>query len=57
MYVQQAMTKDIFTDVNALFKMISEDKLVDSFKRIKYFLPSEIRKFWEEAFGDSHQSL
>lgn len=54
MYVQQVMSRGITFDVKGLFETISKNELLDSFARIKNFLPLEVRRFWEEALGDTH---
>ncbi|HCX90510.1 MAG: hypothetical protein COW04_10230 [Deltaproteobacteria bacterium CG12_big_fil_rev_8_21_14_0_65_43_10] len=54
MYVQQIMSRGITSDVKGLFDIMSKNELLGSFARIKIFLPSEVRKFWEEALGDTH---
>ena len=34
----------------------TEIDLSDSFNRIKNFLPRDVRKFWEDVFGDTNNS-
>ena len=54
MYVQQVISRGITSDIKELFNILNKNELFDSFARIKNFLPLEVRKFWEEALGDTH---
>lgn len=52
MYVQHIFTRGKTSDIRSLFKAVKTPDLVESFGRIKNFLPKEVKKFWEEKFGD-----
>jgi hypothetical protein len=52
MYVQQTFSRGRSSDIKRLFKMLSFSDISESFNRIKNFLPPEVKKFWEETFGD-----
>ncbi|MBM4135237.1 MAG: hypothetical protein FJ241_00190 [Nitrospira sp.] len=56
MYVQQVLTRGKTSDIKRLFRIIVPSVFHDSFTRIKSFLPKEVKRFWEEDIGDSHQS-
>jgi hypothetical protein len=56
MYIQQILTRGKTSDIKKLFNIISTSAFYDSLTRIKNFLPKEVRRFWEEDIGDSHQS-
>ena len=51
-YVQQALTGGKASDIKRLFRTIALAVFYDSFSRIKNFLPKEVKRFWEEDFGD-----
>ena len=52
MYIQQILTRGRTSDIKNLFKIIKPLDFVESFDRIKPFLPKEIKQFWEEGLGD-----
>lgn len=54
MYVQQVLSRGTAADVQKLFQEMDAADFVDSFRRIKGFLPKEVRRFWEEELGDTH---
>ena len=56
MYVQQVLTRGKASDIKRLFRTIAPLVFYDSFNRIKNFLPKEVKRFWEEDIGDSHQA-
>jgi hypothetical protein len=56
MYVQQALSKGKISDIKKLFKVVAPSDFIESFSRVKSFLPKEVRKFWEEWLGDINQS-
>jgi hypothetical protein len=53
MYVQQVITHGNSKDIKTLFEKIGATKFKESFKRLKLFLPKEVRHFWEVYFGDA----
>lgn len=53
MYVQQVVLYGISKDVKALIDLIGLDRLKASLKRIGPFLSWEVRRFWEDYFGDT----
>jgi len=54
MYVQQTLSRGKTLDVKMLFQKINHPDFIESFNRVKDFLPKEVRAFWEEWLGDSH---
>lgn len=52
MYVQQTLLRGRTSDIRKLLKIVRTQDFLNSFNRIKNFLPQEVRKFWEEGFGD-----
>ena len=53
MYVQQVLMRGLRQDIKSLFENIGFIKFKESFKRIKPFLPQEVKRFWEDYFGDT----
>jgi hypothetical protein len=56
MYVQQTLSKGNISDIKKLFKTVAPSNFIESFNRVKSFLPKEVRRFWEEWLGDINQS-
>ena len=52
MFVQQVITTGKVNDIKNLIQLIKLDVLEESFKRIKRYLPKNVRYFWEDAFGN-----
>lgn len=52
MYIQQALSRGKTSDIKKLFKTIPPSDFIESFSRVKNFLPKEVRRFWEESLGD-----
>lgn len=52
MYVQQILSRGKTSDVKKLLKTVRSRDFIDSFNRIKNFLPQKVKKFWEEWLGD-----
>lgn len=50
-YVQQMVTRGRQEDVKRLLRMVSPSQLAESLKRLKHFLPAEVRMFWEDFLG------
>lgn len=50
MYIQEVLSYGYSEDIRKMFKIIDKDKIKLSFSRIKYFLPLEVKKFWEDEF-------
>jgi hypothetical protein len=55
MYVQQSLSRGKASDVKKLLTIVSFSDLIDSFNRIKNFLPKEVKMFWEESIGDTNR--
>ena len=55
-YVQQVLTRGNSSDIRALLRIVSPIDFKNSFYRIQNFLPHEVKSFWEEGFGDTHES-
>mgnify|MGYP001617849025 CR=1 FL=1 len=53
MYVQQVVLYGVSQDVRRLIDLIGLGKLRDSLKRIGPFLSWEVRRFWEDYFGNT----
>ena len=56
MYVQQTLSKGKISDIKKLFEMVAHADFIESFSRVKSFLPKEVRKFWEEWLGNLNPS-
>lgn len=52
MYIQQTFLRGKISDIKRLLKMVQPSDFIESFGRIKNFLPKEVRRFWEEWLGD-----
>ena len=52
MYIQQTLSRGRMSDVKKLLQTVASSDFIESFKRFKNFLPKEVRRFWEEWFGD-----
>jgi hypothetical protein len=55
MYIQQVITAGRSGDIRTLFKNIGLARFRSAFPRLKHFLPSEVRRFWEDALEDNQQ--
>jgi hypothetical protein len=51
MYIQQTFLRGKTSDIKRLLKMVQPSDFIESFGRIKNFLPKEVRAFWEEWLG------
>jgi len=52
--VQQVITRGTDQDVIRLLRTLTAEEFVDSFQRIKEFVPPPITKFWERYIADHH---
>jgi hypothetical protein len=52
MYLQQTLSRGRASDVKKVLKTVKLSDFIESFGRIKNFLPKEVRSFWEEWLGD-----
>lgn len=52
MYVQQSLSTGKTSDVKKLLTIISLSDFIDSFTRVKDFLPDAVKRFWEEWLAD-----
>lgn len=52
-YVQQIITYGRTDDIKKLLKQVNILQLKLSIKRLNPFLPLEIRRFWENFFGNN----
>jgi len=55
MYIQQILTRGRTSDVKTLIKLVHPSGFMESFSRIKNFLPREVKRFWEEKCGDTNR--
>ncbi len=53
LYIQQVVTHGRAEDIKSLFKIVGFAKFKETFLRLKFFLPLEVRKFWEDFFGNN----
>ncbi len=53
MYVQQVLSYGKLEDIKRMLRMLQPEKFRESFRRIKKFLPKEVRRFWEAGLGDT----
>ncbi|MEW6456318.1 MAG: hypothetical protein AB1410_06360 [Acidobacteriota bacterium] len=56
MYVQQVLSYGKAENIKKMLKILTSEKFVESFERIKRFLPNEVRIFWEDGLGDTGKS-
>ncbi len=56
LYIQQVLTTGDTRDIKKLFREVKLADFIDSFNRLKKFLPEEVRKFWDETLGDLNKS-
>lgn len=52
LYVQQVLSRGGTGDVRHLLKQVPLNRLRQSFDRIKNFLPSDVKSFWETFLED-----
>ncbi len=53
MYIQQIITHGRAEDIKTLLRDIGLMRFKEAFLRLKFFLPLEVRKFWEDFFGNN----
>lgn len=53
MYVQQILSHGKAEDIRKMLGILTTEAFRESFRRIKRFLPKEVRKFWENGLGDT----
>ncbi len=53
MYVQQVLTHGRTEDVREMLKALSPESFLASFRRIKRYLPKEVRRLWEDGLGSA----
>ncbi|MBI5525888.1 MAG: hypothetical protein HY897_06095 [Deltaproteobacteria bacterium] len=56
MLVQQVFARGREADLNRLFSLAGTGAIKGSLRRIRRFLPVEVRAFWEEYFENIDQS-
>lgn len=54
-YAQQILTRGKSSDIRSLFNVVDLADFIESFNRIKNFLPCEVKKFWEEWLADTYR--
>jgi len=52
LYIKQTLSKGKTSDIKRLLGIVKLFDFVESFGRIKNFLPKEVRAFWEEWLGN-----
>ncbi len=53
MYVQQVLTHGRVEDVKEMLRVLPSESFLESFKRIKRYLPKEVRRLWEDGLGSA----
>lgn len=53
LYLQQVMTRGRAEDVRILLKTVTREQLKNTLEKLKRFLPTEVRMFWED-FVEAH---
>jgi len=53
MYVQQVLTHGRTEDVREMLRVLSSESFLGSFRRVKRYLPKEVRKLWEDGLGSA----
>jgi hypothetical protein len=56
MYGQQTLSKGKLSDIKKLLRTVAPSGFIESFSRVKNFLPKEVRRFWEESLGDINKT-
>jgi hypothetical protein len=56
LYIKQTLSKGKASDIKRLFGIVNLPDFIESFSRIRRFLPKEVRAFWEEWLGNLNQS-
>ena len=54
MVTQQVLSRGHTADVRALLQTVNKKHFRQSFNRIKNFLPTEVRNFWEHYLENPH---
>jgi hypothetical protein len=52
--LQHVLTRGADSDVIKLLRMLPPDQFIDSFNRMKRFVPLDVRKFWERYIADHY---
>ncbi len=53
MYVQQVLSYGKTEDIKRMLRILPPSRFIESFRRVKRFLPKEVRRFWEAGLGDT----
>lgn len=53
MYFQQVLTHGREEDIRSLLRSINPPQFKETFERVKHFLPSDVRNFWEDFLAGS----
>lgn len=56
LYIKQILSKGKTSDIKRLLRIVKLSDFVESFGRIKNFLPKEVKAFWEEWLGNLDRS-
>ncbi|MGQ9647645.1 MAG: hypothetical protein ACUVWO_14055 [Thermodesulfobacteriota bacterium] len=56
LYIKQTLSKGKTSDIKRLLRIVKLSDFVESFGRIKNFLPKEVKAFWEEWLGNLDRS-
>ena len=56
LYIKQTLSRGKASDIRRLFGIVNLPDFVESFGRIKNFLPQEVKAFWEEWLGNLNPS-
>jgi hypothetical protein len=51
MYVKQIITHGRAEDIKEMLDNIGYRRFIDSFERIKHFIPKNVKDFWEETIN------
>ena len=52
LYVQQVLTRGGAEDVKELLRLLDAASFRAAFRRVKPFIPAEVRSFWEDFLGN-----
>jgi len=53
MYFQQVISRGKTEDIRVLLKTVKLKQIKDTLRRIRRFIPAEVRRFWEDLIADN----
>ena len=53
MYFQQVISRGRTEDIRVLLRTLKLKEIQDALRRIRRFIPTEVRRFWEDLVADN----